>query len=312
MFNLYSRRKKDKMGDPEVFIYDSFPTTFRNQFWAIVKDVFKNVQQIRFNIGDPAQHLCEIFAREKGMKCIPGDIYVRENSIEALEIYCDTCNDEDFLDLMDFIFGFFIANEEVHKLFFIGNQEENFFYEAIEELNWRLKQNSLGYEFVNGEIIPKTNTVTHQQIVKPALKLLSDEEFRGAEEEYLLAFENFRKGENKNAILNATKAFESVMKTICSGLSYNYNKDSDTASKLINILKGNGFFPQYLENHMKGICTTLETGAPTLRNKTSGHGQGVYVQDLSDEYVEYALNLVATNIVFLHRLYKEKKTGHET
>ena len=133
MYNLYSRRKKDKLGNPEVFIYDSFPVTFRNQFWAIVEDVFENVQKRGFDIDYIDKHLCKSFAREKGLKSIPGNRYIRENSVRALEIYSDTCDDEDFLDLMDFMFGFFIANEEVHKKFFFLNQNENFFYEAIED-----------------------------------------------------------------------------------------------------------------------------------------------------------------------------------
>ena len=91
---------------------------------------------------------------------------------------------------------------------------------AADELNLRFKQHSLGYEFTNGEIIPKTNEVIHQQIIKPALKVLTDERFRGAEEEYLLAFEHFKTGNNKDAILNAGKAFESTIKTICKELEY--------------------------------------------------------------------------------------------
>lgn len=72
-------------------------------------------------------------------------------------------------------------------------------------------------------------------------------------------------------------------------------------------MESNGFYPSYLRNHISGILQTLNTGAPVLRNKTSGHGQGATVSDYPDEYVEYALNLVATNMIFLHRLYKSAK-----
>ena len=209
---------------------------------------------------------------------------------------------------MDFIFGAFISNKDFQNkcIFFI--EENNFFQKAIDELNWRLKQNGLGYEFINGEIIVKTNTMTHENVVKPALKILSDEEFRGAEKEYLLAFENYRRGENNNAILNAVKAFESAMKIICSGLGYEYDKDRATAKALINILKQNSFFPSYLNNHMDELRISLETGATTIRNKIAGHGQGASVQETEDMYVEYVLNLVAANIIFLYRIYRKKKT----
>ena len=49
------------------------------------------------------------------------------------------------------------------------------------------------------------------------------------------------KGDNKNAILEAGKAFESTMKTICDKQGYTYDKAKDTAQKLITILENNGF-----------------------------------------------------------------------
>lgn len=307
MYNLYSRRQVDKQGNPEVFIYDTFPTPFRNQFFFIIRKVFEQVNKHSYRYDEFPELVCEMFAQEKGLKHILGNVAAIPNSVKALESYLDDCSNEDFLDFMDFIFGVFISNKNIQNHFNFFTEDNNFFQKAIDELNYRLKQNGLGYEFINGEIIVKTNTMTHENVVKPALKILSDEEFRGAEEEYLLAFENFRKGENKNAILNAVKAFESTMKIICSGLGYEYDKDRDTARSLINILEQNSFFPSYLNNHMDGLRKSLETGASTVRNKIAGHGQGVIVQDIEDMYVEYVLNLVATNIVFLYKIYRKKK-----
>ena len=55
--------------------------------------------------------------------------------------------------------------------------------------------------------------------------------------------ERRRKGDNKNAILEAGKAFESTMKIICDKQGYAYDKNKDTAQKLITILENNGFYP---------------------------------------------------------------------
>ncbi len=305
MFDLYSRRKKDVEDTKDIFIYDIFPPTFRNQFYWIVEDVFSKVEKQNYQWGDIEHLLCEKFAREKGMKYVSGYFDGSENVIGDFEYYIDKCSEEDFLDLLDFIYGAFISNEKIQSQCYTG--DDDFFKNAIDELNLRLKQHRLGYEFVNNEIIVKTNTIMHHHVIKPALKLLIDEEFRGAEEEYLLAFEHFRKSENKDAILNAIKAFESTLKTICSGMGYTFDKDRDTAKKLISILENNSFYPTYLNNHITGIRSTLESGAPTLRNKKAGHGQGVAITTVTDEYVEYALNLVATNMIFLYKLYKEKK-----
>lgn len=317
---LYSQRIRDAEGEPEVFVYGSFPEAFRNQFFHIVNRVLKSIDNLQKNARGYhgslenihvckliVEKLCEDFSMEKGLKNIPGNLYSGSNSIYALEMYCSNCSDTDFLDLMDFIFESFSANGSVCQLIQKLYKTDNLFYQAIDELNYRLKQHRLGYEFINGEIIKKTNTFAHESIVRPALKLLMDDEFRGAEDEYLMAYEHYRKGKNKDAILNAAKAFESIMKAICEGLQYTYDKDKDTASRLNAILESNGFYPSYLRNHITGILQTLNTGVPVLRNKTSGHGQGATVNEYPDEYVEYALNLVATNMIFLHRLYKSAK-----
>ena len=173
----------------------------------------------------------------------------------------------------------------------------------------RFKQHNLGYEFINGEVIRKDNELIHQEIVKPALKLLNDNNFAGAEQEFLDAFDHRRKGENKDAILDALKAFESTMKTICDRLGYTYDPAKSTAKDLISILETNNFYPSYMNNHMTSLRTSLESGLPTLRNKNAGHGQGPSVVNVSDEFTEYALNLAATNIVLLVKIYDAKSRG---
>lgn len=62
-----------------------------------------------------------------------------------------------------------------------------------------------------------------------------------------------------------------------------------------------------MNSHLTSIRTTLETGIPTVRNKLSGHGQGSTISPIPDEFAEYALNLTATNIVLLVKIYKNKK-----
>ena len=141
-------------------------------------------------------------------------------------------------------------------------------------------------------------------MIKSALKLLFEEGFDGAEEEFRKGFEYRRKGDNKNAILEAGKLFESIMKTICDKKGYTYDKAKDRAKQLINILESNNFYPSYMSSYMANLRTTLETGFPVVRNKTSEHGQGSAVTPILDEFAEYALNLAATNIVLLVGIYK--------
>ena len=148
---------------------------------------------------------------------------------------------ENALDIIELSFG--IIDVGMRKLTFNEKRMEDIDQEpdnAIIGLNHRFKEHGVGYEFIKGEIIRIDNEFIHQEAVKPAIKLLYDGDFEGASDEFFNSHEHFRKGEYKEAIVDALKSFESTMKTICEKKSYTYDKTKDTASKLISILILNG------------------------------------------------------------------------
>ena len=309
MYKLFSQREREEKGEvSDVYIYDKFPKSFRNQVFHILLDIFDEKKQEEvmryrgwYEYVNFWELTCSWYAREKGLKLISNGYGNQINNEVALEYYFDVCEETDFLDLLDFIFTAVVFNSLKDCI------ADKHISNAIIELNYRLKQHSLGYEFINGKLTKKTNEQLHKEVIKPALNLLHDKRFNGAEEEYFQAFDYYKEGKNKDAILNAIKAFESVLKTICKEMKYQYDNEKDTAKQLLQHLSDNNFYPAYLESHLTGIRTTLESGAPTLRNKQAGHGQGQEVVNVSDEYVEYALNLVATNIVLLVKIFNQKK-----
>ena len=304
MKELFSRRNRDKSKDPDFYTYNDFPVAFRNQCYHILSTFIERIENKHF-LGNFTGIICEGYAQEKGLKCIPGG-YTNCNNMYAIEKYIDNASNEDFLDFLDYIFTNIICNEnfskEAEKYF---QFESNPFQNAIDELNLRFVQHNLGYECTNDEIIIKNNAVIHKTIIKPALKMLSDNRFRGAEQEYLTAFDHLRKGNNKDAILNAGKAFESTMKTICKHLKFPYS-ETDSAKKLVETLKQNNYFPSYLDSYLNNLCALLEEGAPVIRNKESGHGQGSDIKVIDKEYVEFVLNTDASNILFLYRLFESR------
>lgn len=307
MFDLLSRRIKNASGEPEVYVYDDLPEAFRTQVYYIMEDIINPY----CDYGDDESwiEVHNIFAREKGLKKLGNyEVWMEAYGEKNIEEYLDNSSTEDVLDFIDCTFNHF--DRELRKI----KPEDKYDYDsngkvdkAIIELNFRFKQHGLGYEFVNGEIIRIDNTIIHEYIIKPALRLIYDEGFSGAEEEIRRAFEYRRKSDNKNAILEAEKAFESTMKTICDKKGYAYDKAKDAAQKLIKILESNNFYPTYMSAHLTNLRTTLETGLPVIRNKNAGHGQGSSVVNISDEFAEYALNLAATNIVLLVSIYRNTK-----
>lgn len=308
MKELFSRRYRDRNGDPELYIYNDFPEAFRNQCFHIIRSFIDFINSINFNrlAHDFTENLCKTYSREKGLKHLYGGCG-NYNNINAIEEYVDKSSNEDFLDFLDFFFSNYVCKQETaEKTINQFSLKSNPFQDAIDELNLRFKQHSLGYECTNGEIIPKTNEFIHTEVIKPALKLLTDERFRGVEDEYLTAFEHLKNGNNKDAILNASKAFESAIKVICQNLGYEFS-DKNPAKKLVEILKHNDFFPPYLESYLNNLCALLAEGAPVVRNQEGGHGQGAEIKETTDEYVEYVLNTVASNIVFMYKIFKKKE-----
>lgn len=305
MYELLSKRIKNADGELELYLYNSFSQAFRNQVFYILGDVLDPFVPDGENLWNILE---EMFCREKGLKSMGYYNISYGKGRSNIEEYFKDCDDVDFLDVIDYFFH--IIDKKLRTLkpkYKYDYDADNVVSKAIIELNYRFKQHNLGYEFINSQIITIDSTLLHEVAVKPSLKLLFEEGFEGAEDEIRKAYEERRKGDNKNAILEAGKAFESTMKIICDKQGYTYDKAKDTAKKLILILEENKFYPSYMNSHLTSIRSTLETGLPVVRNKVSGHGQGKQVITIPDEYTDYALHLAATNILFLVRLYRMKK-----
>lgn len=139
-----------------------------------------------------------------------------------------------------------------------------------------------------------------------ALLLLHDEEFRGAEEEFLNAHKHYRDGRQKEAIADALKAFESTLKTICDRRSWSYDPKA-TAKPLLDVVLQNGLVPPELEPQFSGLRAALESGLPMIRNRKGGHGQGQEPVTVPPHIVAFALHLAAANIVFLVEAHRTLK-----
>lgn len=300
-FKFFSQRQRGEEV-PDVLQYDDLPVEFRNQFMYILSDVCNSAND------ELAMFLAKQYCREKGFRNLAGyTIHDSRTARLAFDKYIDTSTTDEMLDLIDFIcsmLNWFITTQTFTQ--YMLYETPNAIRCAFAELNNRFKQHNLGYEVTNGQLVRIDNQVIHAQYVKPALQLLCDKEFAGAEEEYRNAFEARRAGNNKDAILNAGKCFESVMKTICEK-KYNIDAKNLAAKNLLDTLKDNCFFPEYMNNHLNNVIESLKSGAPTVRNKVAGHGQGSEITDAPDCLVDYVLGLVAVNSVLLVKLYKESK-----
>jgi hypothetical protein len=170
--------------------------------------------------------------------------------------------------------------------------------DAIAELNSRFREHGVGYEFRSGQIIRVDSQLVHKEVVVPAFGFLQQRFLAGANEEFLSAHEHYRHGRCKECLVDCLKAFESTMKAICDKRRWGYPANP-TAKRLIEVCVAKGLFPSFMESHLSGLRSTLESGLPTIRNKLGGHGQGSTPVEVSEEVASYALHLTATNILLV-------------
>lgn len=296
-FKIYAKRNKEYQFD--TLTYDSFPNELRVQIYYIWRYALKADQltssreavTIFTSIRD---YICQ----ELGMDDLYTESYRDFHPAEECEKYLKHGDDIDILlslvELSIRSIPHFRSKLDPYELAGVRMTED----QAIEDLNLRFRENGIGYEFVSGEIIRKDSEILHEEVVKPALYLLQEQDFDGALEEFLTAHDHYKKGHYGECILNAGKAFESTMKTIGHNESWGLT-GRENASDLINLLIANQVIPGYLQNSLIGLGT--------VRNKVAGHGQGVAPVAVPEHFVNYALHLCGTNIVMLIEAYKEYK-----
>jgi hypothetical protein len=267
LFDLFSKRQKRFRGDvPDVYVYDDVPRSLRVQLVQILQD----------GIGPDRQHcviplhlyssIHKTLCREYGVFSLAKDR--RSSDCEAVANYL-------------------LQTDEVEHIIDIVELGLRAVDTVIRERSWQLIHCSASPD----ETIAEANSR-----FKPALKLLADPKFNGANDEFLKAHEHYRHGRHKECLAECLKAFESTMKTICDLKGWPY-QPRDTAKALIDTCIANGLFPAFMQSHVGNLRTILESGVPTVRNKLGGHGQGATVTTVSESIARFALHSTAANIL---------------
>jgi len=310
VFDLFSKRKKlqEAQGKTDVYQYVDLPTPFRIQVAHIWRAAIGRWRRNSYGDVSPTstvwEGLHDIIAREKGVWFL-GD--KSGDPEQRCTDYLMTAPTDDALDIIELSFrgidnivrGLSPVELQVARL----SQSPD---AAIEELNTRFRENGIGYQYLNGEIVQVDSQYLHSETVKPALALLNDAGFSGPASEFMSAFDHHRKDENKEAIADALKALESTMKAICAARNWAHHANA-TAKPLMDILFQNKLVPPEMESHFAALRSAMESGLPTLANKTSRHGQGATPVEVPAHFAAYALHLAASNIVFLVECHKAKK-----
>ena len=304
VFNLFSKRQKKLRGDiPEVYVYDDLPNPLRVKIVQIWLKTIGNEQQAFYG-NSVYDQIVEILRHEYGVFQLPVIKMTPQNACqEFINFFLQENDVEKVLDAVELSFRL-IDGPTRDWEYLRRHDASKIADDAIDELNYRFMEHGIGYQFSNGQIIRMDSELIHAEIVKPALELLNQRHFAGAQQEFLKAHEHYRKGNAKEALNECLKAFESVMKAICDKRGWkNYKKAA--AKDLIVVCFDNGLIPSFWQSHYTSLRNLLESSVPTGRNKLSGHGQGTTPVSVPNHLVAYMLHMTASTIVFLAEAEKK-------
>lgn len=303
VFDLFSKRQRRARGEvPDVYTYDKIPHEFRVQVIHIIQDAFGvdnySSQQASSLYSEINKALC----REYGVFTL---IRNPETDQHALfNFFLQEVSIDRSLDFVEICFHAIKSISENDQYLYSTSRQISP-NDAIIELNTRFKEHGIGFQFESSELIRVDSDFIHSDVIKPALSLLREKGFQGANEEFLKAHEHYRHGRLKECLVECLKSFESTMKAICKIRNWQTNP-TDTAKALIGVCFSNGLIPSYLEQQFSSLRSVLESGTPTVRNKNAGHGQGPETVTVPSYMARYALNLTAANILFLLEAHGSK------
>lgn len=297
--DIYSKRQKRINGElPDVYRYYNIPEPLRVQIIYIMNDALGSKE--KDTTLKIYKHIHDVLCREYGkFSLLDGNRkYSRAGYVDQVQIFLLECEETNhILDVVETTFQLIDTRYRDYSTIYATSPKLKP-DEAIQELNSRFNEHGVGYQYESGSIIRIDSQLIHTEATKPALNLLSDSRFKGANEEFLKAHEHYRHGRYKECLVECLKAFESTMKIICDTQGWTY-QTGDTASKLIDLCFQNNLIPNYLQSQFTALKTNLSSGIPTLRNKNAGHGQGSQQINVPEYFAAYQLHITASTILFL-------------
>ncbi len=164
--------------------------------------------------------------------------------------------------------------------------------QAEKELNDIFSINAAPWRFVNGTAILVDSGYLHDEVVAGTLRLLTETHASGAQEEFQNAVQALQAGETKQAIVEAHKSIESVMKAVL-GVDTHI-----TFGGLLAELIKSELLPEYYDEFMIHF-EKLALGAVKERNRPgTGHGQGAATREVPRALAQFTLHLAGSINLF--------------
>jgi hypothetical protein len=299
VYDLFSKRKKRELGKTtDVYTYDAIPAGLRKQVVHIWRDAIGVPDHYVQEIGDTYETIVGALRREYSTFKLHSDS--REAPEELINWFLSEGETDKVLDGIELSFTMIERRCSQHG--YAGryyNSGGEIAQQAVEELNIRFRENGVGYQYTDGQIVRVDSQLIHKEVVVPALSVLRGKAFKNAQDEFLSAYEHFRHGKKQEALVDCYKCFESTMKVICTKRKWPFDPRA-AAKDLVSVCLSNGLIPAYWQGHFNGLRSVLESAISTPRNRQAGHGAGAGpAPEVPDELVSYVLHMTAATVLFL-------------
>jgi hypothetical protein len=192
---LYSKRKRAAENPPAAYRYD-LPPEFRNQVIHIWKNSLGFVESelrgsLAFDVSGNnyrIDHVCSAYERvnqflceEHGLLGMPGD-----GPCRALADWFARADTEAALDAVEASFQMIYVAQDDYD-FNVWVRPGLKASDAITRLNQRFQEHAIGYRLQDRRIVRLDSEFLHTETTEPAFRLLYQEGYEGALEEFKLA-----------------------------------------------------------------------------------------------------------------------------
>lgn len=148
-------------------------------------------------------------------------------------------------------------------------------YFDVEDCPWRL---------LHGELLQLDREFLGARVIETTMDGLAAGPFAGAADEFSMSVRAMQAGETKQAITEACKSYESMMKVLV-------GHPTASADRLTGELLTQGHLDDLPEHLRNAIKSSVLMSLPVLRNKLTAHGQGVDVVAVPPAYAVLAVQL---------------------
>lgn len=312
IFETFAHRKflQSRGNEPDVYAYDSLPDQLRHQLCVAFSE---GIGRYFYDASDGsytppnANSWWELIDRICRTEIFPYLSYTKERSLaqRVFKFITDNKSIDDVLSIVEICCVGLVGVDNEHEPPEARGAKIKG-SEAIKEINARFEQHSVGFQFKNRRIIRVDSKISHVEMIKPALMILMEAIFVKANEEFVLAHSHYRTAAFKDCVTAANRSFESMLKAICDVEGWPYGK-GDGASELVTKVTTNGLFTHDFERSFTAYVAMLKAGLPAVRNDAGGHGEGLATASVTKHIARFALNLTASNLIFLGEAYSTLK-----